>query len=143
MREFNVTEVNDDLKPGIYSIEDFSFSVTGRTIKTLIYDKTPYNIKNWNELLPTISKILYSIDPNLFHEIVNKNKIHKSTSSKSYYLGKDPIISKDKNAIISAYKFEEANCFIEMTLSADRARFYSTEILKIYNVTDLFKIEIE
>lgn len=142
-REFNITEVNDNLKPGIYNINDFSFSVTGRTIKSLIYDKTPYSVKSWNELLPTISKILYNNNPDLFNEILNKNRIHKSTSNQSYYLGKDPIISNDKSTLISAYKFDKANCFIEMTLSADRARFYSSEILKIYNMCDLFKIEIE
>ncbi len=143
---FKITELNDESslgKSGIYSIDDITFSVTGRTIKSLIYDKKPYNIKNWNELLPTVCKILYDIDSILFQEIINKNKIHKSSKNQSYYLGKDPIISYDKNSIVTAYNFEKAKCFIEMTLSADRAKFYTSEILNIYNMSQLFKIEIE
>jgi len=142
-REFSVTEVTDVFKPGIYNIADESFSVTGRTIKSLRYNKRVYEIRKWNELLPIICEILYNHNKNLFLEIVSKNKIHKSTSNQSYYLGKDPIISFDKNALVSAYKFSKANCYIEMTLSADRARYYSVEILKIYNMLTLFNFEIE
>ena len=65
------------------------------------------------------------------------------TPKKSYYLGKDPIISYEKDNLVTPYYFKKENCYIESTLSADRAKYYSIEFLKNYDAENSFYIEIE
>lgn len=144
-RGFESIEVTENFDSGIYSMSDITsnFSVTGRTVKSIIYENTPYTVKGWYELVAMTSKILYNIDKDKFDEIIKQNKIHKSTFKYSYYFGNDPIICKEEKYLVSPYYIEDANCFVESTLSANRAMYYTIEIIKEYNLLDKFKIEIE
>lgn len=142
-RDFESVEVTENFSSGLYNAKDINFNVTGRTIKSLIFKNIPYKINGWFELVAVTCKILYKQDKNKFMEILKQNKIHKSTFKYSYYFGNDPIICKEEKYLVSPYFLEEANCYVESTLSANRALHYALEIIKEYGLLDKFKIEIE
>ncbi len=142
-RDFELVEVTDNFASGLYSAIDINFKVTGRSIKSIIFDNVLYTIKGWYELVAVTCKILYEFDKEKFENIVKQNKIHKSTFKYSYYFGNDPIICKEEKYLVSPYKIEEANCYVESCLSANRAMYYSLELIKEFSLLDRFKIEIE
>lgn len=142
-RDFETVEVNDEYDAGIYNAADINFKVTGRTVKSIIFNNTPYSVKGWFELLVITCKILYDYDSDKFNTIVKQNKIHKSTFKYSYYFGNDPIICNEDKYLVSPYKLDEANCYVECCLSANRAIYYTLDIIKEYGLIDSFKIEIE
>ena len=90
-----------------------------------------------------ISEILFEYDKERFEDIIKQNKIHKSTLRSSYYFGNDPIISKEKKYLVKPYYVEEANCYVESCLSADRSKFYALKLIGEFDLLDNFKIEIE
>lgn len=142
-REFVAIEVNDNYSSGIYNASDINFDVTGRCVKSIIFNNIPYTVKGWYELVGTAIKILNEVDSNKLEEIIKQNKIHKSGHKQAYYFGNDPIICKEKKYLVTPYEVEEANCFVESTLSANRALHYTIELIKLYNLLENFKIEIE
>jgi len=142
-RDFESVEVTEDYASGIYNARDINFNVTGRNVKTIIFDNVPYSVRGWFELVAITCKILYEYNKEKFDEIVKQNKIHKSTFKYSYYFGKDPIICTEKKYLVSPYFVKEANCFVESTLSANRSMYYTLELIKEYNLLDNFKIEVE
>ena len=142
-RDFELVEVTDNFASGLYSAIDINFKVTGRSIKSIIFDNVLYTIKGWYELVAVTCKILYEFDKEKFENIVKQNKIHKSTFKYSYYFGNDPIICKEEKYLVGPYKIEEANCYVESCLSANRAMYYSLELIKEFSLLDRFKIEIE
>lgn len=142
-RDFESMDVTEDFSSGIYKASDINFKVTGRTIKSIIYENTPYSIRGWFELVAITSKILYGLDKDKFSEIIKQNKIHKSTFKYSYYFGNDPIICNEEKYLVGAYYLEDANCYVESCLSANRAMYYTLELIKEYDLLDKFKIEIE
>ena len=83
------------------------------------------------------------LDKDKFAEILKQNKIHKSTFKYSYYFGNDPIICNEEKYLVSPYYLDNANCYVESTLSANRAMYYALELIKEYGLMDRFKIEIE
>ena len=83
------------------------------------------------------------LDKDKFAEILKQNKIHKSTFKYSYYFGNDPIICNEEKYLVSPYYLDNANCYVESTLSANRAMYYALELIKEYGLLDKFKIEIE
>ena len=109
----------------------------------MLFDNVLYTIKGWYELVAVTCKILYEFDKEKFENIVKQNKIHKSTFKYSYYFGNDPIICKEEKYLVNPYKIEEANCYVESCLSANRAMYYSLELIKEFSLLDRFKIEIE
>lgn len=142
-RDFESVEVTENFDSGIYKASDINFNVTGRGIKSIIFDNTPYTVNGWYELVAVACKILYEFDKDMFNTIIKQNKIHKSTFKYSYYFGNDPIICNETKYLVSPYYLEEANCYVESTLSANRAMFYTLELIKEYNLLEKFKIEIE
>lgn len=142
-RDFETVEVNEDYDAGIYNAADINFKVTGRSVKSIIFNNTPYSVKGWFELLAMVCKILYDYDSDKFETIIKQNKIHKSTFKYSYYFGNDPIICNEDKYLVSPYKLEEANCYVECCLSANRSMHYTLDIIKEYGLIDSFKIEIE
>lgn len=142
-RDFETIEVTEDCASGIYNAADINFQVTGRTVKSIIFNNIPYTIKGWFELVAVTTKILFEIDADKLNEIIKQNKIHKSTFKYSYYFGNDPILCKEKKYLVCPYEVEEAECFVESCLSAKRALFYTLELIKAYNLIENFKIEIE
>lgn len=142
-RDFESIEVTENFDSGIYKANDINFNVTGRGIKSIIFDNTPYTVNGWYELVAVVCKILYEFDKDMFNTIIKQNKIHKSTFKYSYYFGNDPIICNEAKYLVSPYYLEEANCYVESTLSANRAMYYTLELIKEYNLLEKFKIEIE
>lgn len=142
-RDFESVEVTENFDSGIYKASDINFNVTGRGIKSIIFDNTPYTVNGWYELVAVACKILYEYDKDMFNTIIKQNKIHKSTFKYSYYFGNDPIICNETKYLVSPYYLEEVNCYVESTLSANRAMFYTLELIKEYNLLEKFKIEIE
>ncbi len=142
-REFELTEATEEAQTGVYNLKEMNFSVTGTNIKTLLFNDELYPMKGWFELVVVASKILYNIDKEKFDEIVKQNKIHKATFTRAYYLGKDPIISKEEKYLASPYYVEEIGYYIECSLSADRAKYYTTQLINEYGLIDQFRMEIE
>ena len=144
-RGFEVVDVSEEYKAGLYNVKDANFSVTGRTVKSITYENTPYSVRGWFELVAKACQIVYELDSNKFNEIVSQNRIHKSTFTRSYYLGKDPIICKDKKYLVSGYLLELGGTtyYVECSLSANMALRYFIELLKNYDLVENFKIEIE
>lgn len=142
-RDFESMEVTEDFASGIYKANDINFKVTGRTIKSIIFENVPYTIRGWFELVAITCKVLYDLDKDKFAEILKQNKIHKSTFKYSYYFGNDPIICNEEKYLVSSYYLDNANCYVESTLSANRAMYYALELIKEYGLLDKFKIEIE
>ena len=75
--------------------------------------------------------------------LIKQNKIHKSTFKYSYYFGKDPILCQEDKYLVSPYYLENADFFVESALSANRAVFYTLELIKEYDLIGKFKLEIE
>ncbi len=145
-RDFETVEVSEDFSSGVYEVKSFdniNFNVTGRTVKSIIYNNTPFNVKGWYDLVHESARILHSIDSDIFDNVVKQNKIHKSTYKYSYYFGNDPIICKEDKYLVSAYKLEEADCYVECALSANRSLYYTVELIKAYDMLEQFKVEIE
>lgn len=142
-REFELTEPTEEAQTGVYNLKEMSFSVTGTNIKTLLFNDELYPVKGWFELVVVASKILYNINKEKFDEIVKQNTIHKATFTREYYLGKDPIISKEEKYLVSPYYVKEMGYYIECSLSADRAKYYATQMINEYGLTDKFRLEIE
>lgn len=67
----------------------------------------------------------------------------QSLSKTKYNFGNDPIICNEDKYLVSPYKLEEANCYEECCLSANRSMHYTIDIIKEYGLIDCFKIEIE
>lgn len=141
-KEYKTMESGDEFIPGTYEISDPNLSVTGKSINSIIIDKDVYPVTGWFELMTVVCNILYNRDSNLLDEIVKSNRIHKSTSSQSYPLGKDPILSIDKKYLVSPYYFEKGNFYIEQCFSADRARVYACELLKQFKLLENTKIDL-
>ena len=142
-RDFETVEVNENYDAGIYNAADINFKVTGRSVKSIIFNNTPYSVKGWFELLAMTCKILHDYDSDKFDLIVRQNRIHKSTFQYSYYFGNDPIICREDKYLVSPYKLDEANCYVECCLSASRSMHYTLDIINEYGLIDSFKIEIE
>ena len=142
-RDFETVEVSENYNAGIYNAGDINFVVTGRGVKSIIFNNTPYSVKNWNELFATTCKILNEYDSEKLNTIIKQNKIHKSTFKYSYYFGNDPVICNEEKYLVEPLKVEGTNCFVESCMSANRTMHYTLEIIKEYGLTDNFKIEIE
>lgn len=142
-RDFETIEVTENCSSGIYKASDINFDVTGRYIKSIIYNNVPYSLKGWFELVGMTTKILNEVDSNKLDDVIKQNKIHKSGFKQAYYFGNDPIICREKKYLVSPYEVEDANCYVESSLSANRSLYYTIELIKLYDLMDSFKIEIE
>lgn len=141
-KEYKTIESGDEFVPGIYDITDSNLIVTGKNINSVIIGKDVYSINGWFELIFRICEVVYEINADLLNEVVKANKIHKSTSTQSYPLGKDPILSIDKKYLVSPVHFFKGDFYIEQCLNAERSRNYACELLKQFNLLDVTKIDL-
>lgn len=139
-RKYQSKSKNSELN-GVYALSDSDISVTGTSIKYLIYDGNPTTIDTWRDLLLETCKILDDYDHELFKKLAIENTIHKSTATRNYP-DKDPIITMDKNKVIDAREVGNTKIYIEGCLSAERARFYSKQIAEIFNLLEKFSMEV-
>ena len=122
-------------------MSDIITPMNGTSPNVIVYNGVEYYITNWKDLVPTICNIVKEIDPVLFNEIVDENKIHKSTSTHGNNV-KDPIITKNKELLKGPIKLNESELYVEGVLSSSRARFYAKRLLDYYELTDSFQIEV-
>ena len=107
------------------------------------FTKEVYPINGWFELVYQLCNILYDNHKESINDIVKNNKVHKTSSTRSYALGKDPIFSYDKKYVLSPAYFEKGNFYVEQCLSADRARNYARDVIKYLNIEDDIKIDLQ
>ncbi len=141
VRKYQTKSSSSDFTDGIYPISDLTTPMSGAAPEFIIFEDKHYEVKTWKDLLCIICYIAHGIDNTLFSQIVNENKIHKSTSKKNYPL-KDPIITDKSNLLIDAKAISESIYFSEGTISSDRARFYSKQLLDLFGITDQVQISV-
>ena len=142
-KDYKTMETMDDFVPGLYDIFNDSLYVTGTNINSLIINKNVYSLNGWFELVYQVCNLFYDTHKDLIDDVVKNNKVHKSSSSRLYALGKDPIFSYDKKYLVSPAYFEKGNFYIETCLNADRARNYARELIKILKIEDEIKIDLQ
>ena len=140
-REYESKKVSNEFEPGIYPMSDTNTPMRGTHPNAIIYDNREYSIFNWKDVLPTICNILSEYDKTLFEEVVFTNKIHKANSTRNEY-GKDPIISGDKSKLVSPIEIKGTKYFVEGSISSDRARYYTKQLIDIFDLTDFFQISV-
>ena len=142
-KDYKTIETMDEFVPGLYDIFNDSLNVTGTNINSLVINKEVYPINGWFELVYQLCNILYDNHKESINDIVKNNKVHKTSSTRSYALGKDPIFSYDKKYVLSPAYFEKGNFYVEQCLSADRARNYARDVIKYLNIEDDIKIDLQ
>ncbi len=141
-RKYQAKNASNDFTDGVYPISDLTTPMSGATPESIIYEDNNYEVTTWRDLLCVICSLAHNIDKSLFHEIVQKNTIHKSTSKKNYPK-KDPIITDDYNLLGEANPIKGSVYFSEGNISSDRVRVYAKQLLDIYGVTDRFQISVK
>ena len=142
-KDYKTMETMDEFVPGLYDIFNNSLNVTGTNINSMVINKEVYPISGWYELVYQLCNIYYDDNKEIIDDIVKNNKVHKSSSTRLYALGKDPIFSYDKKYILSPAYFEKGNFYVEQCLSADRARNYARDVIKYLNIQDDIKIDLQ
>ncbi|MEG1301063.1 MAG: DUF262 domain-containing protein [Erysipelotrichaceae bacterium] len=140
-RKYQTKNSSGDFSDGVYPVSDLTTPMSGATPEIVIYENKEYESLTWKDMLNTICYLAYQIDEELFTEIVENNKIHKSTSKKNYPQ-KDPIITSNDNLLVKANLIKNTVYFTEGNISSDRVRFYVKQLLDLYGVTDRFKISV-
>jgi len=140
-REYESRVATTDFEPGLYDLGDLTTPMSGQTPTTIIYKDNNYEISGWFELVAKVCEILYSIDSDKLKEIVVQNKIHKSTSKHNIGI-KDPILSYKKEFLISSLQIKDTGIYVETSLSSNRARYYTKQILDLFELTDEFQLYV-
>ena len=139
---YKTIENIEEFVPGVYDIFAETLNVTGTNINSFIINNEVYSVNGWFELVFQLCNALYDTHKAEMDEIVNSNRIHKSSSARSYALGKDPIFANDKKYLVSPAYFEKGNFYVEQCLSADRARNYARDLIKALNLSADIKIDL-
>lgn len=140
-REYESRVATTDFEPGLYDLADLTTPMSGQTPATIIYKDNNYEISGWFELVAKVCEILNEIDSEKLKDIVIQNKIHKSTSKHNIGI-KDPILTYNKEFLISALQVKNTNIYVEASLSSNRARYYTKQILDIFELTDEFQLYV-
>lgn len=140
-RKYQTKNTTGEFEAGVYPISDIGTPMAGTVLEYLIYDNQNIEITTWKDFLCKVCEIAYSIDANLFEDIVVENKIHKATS-KNNFPYKDPIITEIKNLLIEAKPIGNTSYFSEGNISSDRARVYAKQLMDIYGATDRVQISV-
>lgn len=130
-----------EFEPGIYDMSDESTPMEGEKPTLIRFDDKVYPISKWKYVIPTVCEILYDFDDKKFDEIVEKNVIHKKTSTKKDNT-KDPILSKDKNMLNQPIEIKGTPYFAEGNISSSRARYYSKQLIELYDLVGWFQIAV-
>ncbi len=139
-RKYQSKGKNSELT-GIFNLCDVDISVTGTSIKYLIYNGVSKSIDNWRDLLLEICYLLNEKDHELLKKIATEHAIHKSTAKRNFP-DKDPIITLYKNKVVDPREIGNTGIYIEGCLSAERAMFYARQITDKFNLLDQFSIEV-
>ncbi len=140
-RKYQTKNVSSDFSDGVYPISDLTTPMSGTVPELIIYEDKTFKISTWKDMLNVICSLAYNIDKNIFCDIVEKNKIHKSTSKKNYP-HKDPIITENSTLLVGAIPIENSIYFTEGSISSYRSRVYAKQILDIYGITDRIQLSV-
>lgn len=122
-------------------MSDDSTPMEGEKPTLIRFDDKEYPVSKWKDVIPTICEILNSFDNKKFNEIVKENLIHKSTMTKIENV-KDPILSKNESMLNQPIKIKGTNYFAEGNVSSGRARFYSKQLIEVYDLVGWFQIAV-
>ncbi len=126
---------------GVIALSDLDVSVTGASIKYLIYDGKVIVVDTWRDLFLETCKVLESINHTLLVQLATSNEIHKATSSRNFP-HKDPVITCDQSKVVDAREICNTSIYVEGCFSAERARFYARQFAEKFDVLDKFSIEL-
>lgn len=140
-RKYQTKNSSTDFSEGVYPVSDLTTPMSGAAPEFIIYEDKHHEVNTWKDLLCNICELAYRVDDDLFYEIIDKNKIHKSTSKKNYPK-KDPIITDKSTLLVDPKPINGSIYFSEGNISSDRARVYVKQLLDIYGITDRFQISV-
>lgn len=141
VKPYRTSSNEDSYSPGIYPLSDITSPMDGSSLIRIIYNEQEMTCSVWSDLLLMVSKLLYAEDSTLFEQIVMGNKIHKATSRRNNH-GKDPILTTDKNMIITLGEID-LKYYCELCLSSRRARVYAQQLAELFGKLENFSIEIQ
>lgn len=140
-RDYETKAPAFEFEPGIYDMSDDTTPMEGEKPSLIKFDDKEFVVTRWKDVIPTVCQILYSFDKEKFDKIVNENVIHKSTSSKINNM-KDPIISKNPDLLNQPIHIKGSNYYAEGNISSGRARFFSKQLIKLYDLVGWFQIAV-
>lgn len=130
-----------EFENGIYPASDLITDMNGTEVREVLYNGKPLGITSWRYYFNIICKIVYTLDPEKFGKIVKDNLIHKN-SKKRNSNKKDPLISKNAHLLVEAKRIGNSEYYSEGSLSSERARVYTKQLLDLYEITDSFSIYV-
>lgn len=140
-RDYETKAPAFEFEPGIYDMSDDSTPMEGEKPTLIRFDDKEYPVSKWKDVIPTICAILNNFDNKKFDEIVKLNTIHKATSTKKENT-KDPILSEDMNMLNQPIEIKGSKYYAEGNVSSGRARFYSKQLIEIYDLIGWFQISV-
>jgi len=141
-RKYQTKNSTNNFESGLYPISDLTTPMSGTKLEYLIFEDQNFQVTKWKNLLNLVCLIGYNYDNKQFEKLVIENIIHKATSKTNYPL-KDPIISKNKKLLIDAKKIGDSIFYSEGTISSQRARVYSKQIMDFFGLTDKIQIYVK
>ena len=141
-RSYTSQNAFDDFVPGDYPISDLDTNMTGSDIKCVTIDGKNIQLTNWYNLLVKACEYVLDIDPQKFSSLVEDNLLHKDKVSKNppYF---DPIISKNKDLLNTGKKISSSEYYAEGNISSSRARFFTYQLLKYFDLVDSCTITVD
>lgn len=141
-RSYTSQNTFDYLVPGVYPISDLDTNMSGSEIKCVTIEGKAIQLTNWNNLLVKACEYVLAIAPQKFSALVKENLLHKDKKSKNppYY---DPIISKNKDFLNVGKKIYSSEYYAEGNISSYRARFFTSQLLKHFDLIDSCTITVD
>lgn len=140
-RDYETKAPAFEFEPGIYDMSDETTPMEGEKPSMIRFDDKEYPISKWKDVIPAICSILYEFDSKKFDKIVVDNIIHKSNSTKIDNV-KDPILSSNKLLLNQPIKINGTNYYAEGNISSGRARFFSKQLIELYDLIGFFQIAV-
>ena len=141
-RSYTNKNAFDNFVPGIYPISDLETKMEGSDIKSVTIDGKEMQLTNWNNLLVKACEYVLAIDPQKFSTLVEDNLLHKDKKSKNPPCF-DPIISKNKDFLNKGIKISSSEYYAEGNISSSRARFFTYQLLKHFDLIDSSSITVD
>lgn len=141
-RSYTSQNTFDYFVPGVYPISDLDTNMSGSEIKCVTIEGKAIQLTNWNNLLVKACEYVLAIAPQKFSALVEENLLHKDKKSKNppYY---DPIISKNKDFLNVGKKIYSSEYYAEGNISSYRARFFTSQLLKHFDLIDSCTITVD
>ncbi len=140
-RDYETKSPTLEFETGIYDMSDETTPMEGNKPNSIIFDNKEVPVSKWKEVLPTICKLLFEYDKELFVKVVSENILHKSTSKKIPGK-KDPIITESKNLLNEPVLISGTKFYVEGNISSIMCRRYSKQLIEAYDLLGWFQISV-